>query len=153
MKITMLDAGDQICIRGEGFQEKKKKKKNWSHWLQYYGFFNRFANISQKTNLFYSLRPECAEYSLPIMLHAWLQGLLTGLTVDCLTLSVRSDPLGPWRPLGPVQSRQLLLPRVMMKMLAQASTQVLSPREPAGLWQSDHLRGDWHLTAPPTWSG
>lgn len=71
----------------------------------------------------------------------------TGLTVHRLcTLS----EVWPTWPRGPVQSRQLLLPRVMMKMLAQASTQVPSPREPAGLWQSDHQCGDWHLTAPPT---
>lgn len=48
-------------------------------------------------------------------------------------LLVRSDPLGPLRLWQWVQSCQLLLPRVMMKMLAQALTQVPSPREPAGL--------------------
>jgi len=51
----------------------------------------------------------------------------------------RSDPLGH---AGRSRAGQLLLPRVTMKMLARASAQVSSPREPE--WQSDrHLTDTW----------
>lgn len=71
----------------------------------------------------------------------------------CTTVDDALSTLSEVWPTWPRDPVQLLLPRVLMKMLAQAPSQVASPREPAGLWQSDHRRGDWLLTAPPTWEG